>query len=493
LHFLEVLMTTTAVMRKQLFINGEWRDAAGGQTIEVVNPATEEVIAEVASAEQADVDAAVAAARAALDGPWAKLSARERGRLVWRIGEKLMERADDIARLETLHNGKPIFESRQIEVPAAAECFQYYAGWADKIHGETVPVKGNFLTYTLREPVGVVAAIVPWNFPLLLTSWKVAPALACGNTVIIKPASQTPLTALALAEIAHEVGLPPGVLNVVTGPGSQVGQMIVEHPGIDKVAFTGDTSTGKGIMRGSAETLKRITLELGGKSPNIVFPDADLDAAIRGATSGIFYGKGEVCAAGSRLLVDTSIKHEFIEKVAARAKKMAPGDPMDPRTRLGAISSRKQLETDLWYIETAKKEGATLLAGGGRADIGTGKGYFLQPTVFDDVTPGMTIAREEIFGPLLATIEFADVDEAIARANDSNYGLAAAVWTKDIKKAHYVARKLQAGTVWINTYNVYDTAAPFGGYKHSGFGREMSMHALEHYTQVKSVWVDLNI
>ncbi len=486
-------MTTTAVMRKQLFINGEWRDAAGGQTIEVVNPATEEVIAEVASAEQADVDAAVAAARAALDGPWAKLSARERGRLVWRIGEKLMERADDIARLETLHNGKPIFESRQIEVPAAAECFQYYAGWADKIHGETVPVKGNFLTYTLREPVGVVAAIVPWNFPLLLTSWKVAPALACGNTVIIKPASQTPLTALALAEIAHEVGLPPGVLNVVTGPGSQVGQMIVEHPGIDKVAFTGDTSTGKGIMRGSAETLKRITLELGGKSPNIVFPDADLDAAIRGATSGIFYGKGEVCAAGSRLLVDTSIKHEFIEKVAARAKKMAPGDPMDPRTRLGAISSRKQLETDLWYIETAKKEGATLLAGGGRADIGTGKGYFLQPTVFDDVTPGMTIAREEIFGPVLATIEFADVDEAIARANDSNYGLAAAVWTKDIKKAHYVARKLQAGTVWINTYNVYDTAAPFGGYKHSGFGREMSMHALEHYTQVKSVWVDLNI
>ena len=484
-------MTTTAVMRKQLFINGEWRDAAGGQTIEVVNPATEEVIAEVASAEQADVDAAVAAARAALDGPWAKLSARERGRLVWRIGEKLMERADDIARLETLHNGKPIFESRQIEVPAAAECFQYYAGWADKIHGETVPVKGNFLTYTLREPVGVVAAIVPWNFPLLLTSWKVAPALACGNTVIIKPASQTPLTALALAEIAHEVGLPPGVLNVVTGPGSQVGQMIVEHPGIDKVAFTGDTSTGKGIMRGSAETLKRITLELGGKSPNIVFPDADLDAAIRGATSGIFYGKGEVCAAGSRLLVDTSIKHEFIEKVAARAKKMAPGDPMDPRTRLGAISSRKQLETDLWYIETAKKEGATLLAGGGRADIGTGKGYFLQPTVFDDVTPGMTIAREEIFGPVLATIEFADVDEAIARANDSNYGLAAAVWTKDIKKAHYVARKLQAGTVWINTYNVYDTAAPFGGYKQSGFGREMGRHALEHYTQVKSVFVDL--
>ena len=485
-------MATTTVMHKQLFINGEWRDAVSGRTIEVVNPATEEVIAAVASAGPADVDAAVAAARAALDGPWGKLSARERGRLIWKIGERLMEMADEIARLETLHNGKPIFESRQIEIPAAAECFQYYAGWADKIHGETIPVKGNYLTYTLREPVGVVAAIVPWNFPLLLTAWKVAPALACGNTVIIKPASQTPLTALALADIAASVGVPAGVLNVITGPGSEVGRVLVEHPGIDKIAFTGDTSTGREIMRGSAETLKRITLELGGKSPNIVLPDADLEAAVRGATVGIFYGKGEVCAAGSRLLVDKSIKDEFVDKVAARAKKMAPGDPMDPKTRLGAISSKKQLETDLRYIETAKKEGATLVAGGGRADIGTGKGYFLQPTVFANVSPDMTIAREEIFGPVLATIEFADVDEAIARANASNYGLAAAVWTKDIKKAHYVARRLQAGTVWINTYNVYDTAAPFGGYKQSGFGREMSVHALEHYTQVKSVWVDLN-
>ena len=485
-------MTSTTLTRKQLFINGEWRDSAGGRTIEVINPATEEVIAEVASAEQADVDAAVAAARAAFDGPWAKCSARDRGRLLWKIGEKLVERADEIARLETLHNGKPIFESRQIEVPASAECFQYYAGWADKIHGETIPVKGNYLTYTLREPVGVVAAIVPWNFPLLLTSWKVAPALAAGNTVIIKPASQTPLTALALADIVRELGVPPGVVNVVTGPGSTVGQMLVEHRGIDKVAFTGDTSTGRAIMRGSAETLKRITLELGGKSPNIVFPDADLDAALRGATTGIFYGKGEVCAAGSRLLVDKAIKSEFVDKLAARAKKMTPGDPMDPKTRLGAIASKRQLENDLRYIEVAKREGAQLVAGGGRADIGTGKGFFLQPTVFDGVTPQMTIAREEIFGPVLAAIEFADVDEAIARANDSGYGLAAAVWTRDIKKAHYVARKLQAGTVWINTYNVYDTAAPFGGYKQSGFGREMGMHALESYTQVKSVWVDLN-
>ena len=485
-------MTLASVMRKRLFINNEWRDGEGSKTLDVVNPATEEIVAEVASADRADVDAAVRAARAALNGPWSKMSARDRGRLLWRVGDALMERADEIARLETLHNGKPIFESRQIEIPAAAECFQYYAGWADKLHGETIPVRGEYLAYTLREPVGVIAAIVPWNFPLLLTAGKVAPALACGNTVIIKPASQTPLTAIALAEIAAEIGVPPGVLNVITGPGSTVGQMLVEHPGIDKIAFTGDTATGKGIMRGAAETLKKITLELGGKSPNIVFADADLDAAIRGATTGIFYGKGEVCAAGSRLLVDKAVKHEFVDKVAARAKKMVPGDPMDPKTRLGAVASRKQLETDLRYIEVAKKEGAALVAGGARADIGTGKGYFLQPTIFDGVTPDMTIAREEIFGPVLAAIEFGDVDEAIARANDSTYGLAAAVWTRDIKKAHHVARCLQAGTVWINTYNVYDTAAPFGGYKQSGFGREMSVHALEHYTQLKTVWVDLN-
>jgi acyl-CoA reductase-like NAD-dependent aldehyde dehydrogenase len=476
----------------KLYINGEWRLAETGQLIDVINPATEEVIASVASAGSGDVDAAVAAARAALEGPWSRLPARERGRIIWQIGERLMARADEIARLETLHNGKPISESRSIEIPAAAECFQYYAGWADKIHGETIPVKGAYLTYSLREPVGVVAAIVPWNFPLLLTAWKVAPALACGNTVIVKPATQTPLTALALAEVAAEVGLPPGVLNVLTGPGSSIGAALVAHPGIDKIAFTGDTGTGKGIMRNSAETLKRITLELGGKSPNIVFPDADIEAAVRGATTGIFYGKGEVCAAGSRLLVDRRIKDEFIDKVSARAKKMAPGDPMDPKTRFGAISSRKQMETVLRYIDIGKREGASLVAGGSRTDIGTGKGYFVQPTVFANVEPSMTIAREEIFGPVLATIDFADVDEAIARANDSEYGLAAAVWTRDIKKAHYVAHRLQAGTVWVNTYNIYDTAASFGGYKRSGFGREMGVHALEHYTQLKTVWIDLN-
>ena len=486
-------MATTAVDRNKLFINNEWRDAAGGATMDVVNPATEEICAAVASADARDLDAAVAAARAALTGPWGQMSARERGRLVRKLGERLMERADDVSRLETLHNGKPISESRHIEIPAAAECFEYYGGWSDKVMGETIPVKGNYLNYTLREPLGVCAAIVPWNFPLLIAVWKIAPALACGNTIIVKPASQTPLTALALGEIALEVGLPPGVLNVLTGPGAKLGQAIVEHPGIDKIAFTGDTSTGKAIMKGAADTLKKITLELGGKSPNIVLADADMEAAIRGATIGIFYGKGEVCAAGSRLLVDKSIKHEFIDKLAARAKKMVAGDPMDPKTRFGALSSKKQMETVLRYVESGKREGATLVAGGARADIGTGKGYFVQPTVFADVTPEMTISREEIFGPVLAAIEFADLDEAIAVANDSPYGLAAGVWTRDIKKAHYVARRLQAGTVWINTYNVYDTAAPFGGYKQSGFGREMSAHALEHYTQVKSVWVDLNL
>ncbi|MFI5177349.1 MAG: aldehyde dehydrogenase family protein [Vicinamibacterales bacterium] len=476
---------------KQLLIGGEWRDAAGGRTMPVVNPATEEVIADVASASNEDVDAAVAAARAALAGPWGRLPARERGRLLWKLGERLTERIDDLARLETLHNGKPITESRHIELPMAVECLQYFAGWADKVHGETVPVKAQALVYTLREPLGVVACIVPWNFPLLLAMWKVAPALATGNVVILKPASQTPLTALALGQLALDVGIPPGVLNVITGRGSDVGDAIVRHPGIDKIAFTGDTSTGRGIMRGAADTVKHLTLELGGKSPNIVFPDADLDAAVRGATTGIFYGKGEVCAAGSRLLVDRSIKDQFIARVAERTKKMVAGDPLDPKTRLGAVSSKSQLERVLHYVETGKREGATLVAGGSRADIGTGKGYFMQPTVFADVRPEMTIAREEIFGPVLAAIEFADVDDAIARANDSIYGLAAGIWTRDLKKAHYVASKLQAGTVWINTYNVYDTAAAFGGYKQSGVGREMSVHALDYYTQVKTVWVDL--
>jgi aldehyde dehydrogenase (NAD+) len=479
-----------AEINGQLFIDGGWRD--GAARLAVINPATEESLGSVVAAGPQDVDAAVASARAALRGPWGALSARDRGRFLSNISRRILERLDEFARLETLHNGKPIFESRQIEIPAAAECFEYYAGWADKIQGETIPVKGNYLAYTLREPVGVVAAIVPWNFPLLLTAWKVAPALACGNTVVIKPATQTPLTALALAEVALEVGIPPGVINVVTGRGSEIGDYLVAHPGIDKITFTGDTSTGKTVMRNAATSVKSVTLELGGKSPNIVFADADLDAAVRGATTGIFYGKGEVCAAGSRLLVESRIKDEFVERVAERSRKLRPADPLDPKTRLGSLVSRAQMERVLRYVEVGTHEGATLVAGGRRYDIGTGKGFFVEPTVFADVTPAMTIAREEIFGPVLAVIEFADVDEAIAKANNCEYGLAAGIWTRDIKKAHRVARQLQAGTVWINTYNVYDTAAPFGGYKQSGFGREMGMHALSHYTQTKTVWVDLN-
>ncbi len=485
-------MAPAAIEDKQLFIGGGWRASAGAR-IDVVDPATEEVIARVPSATEEDVEAAVRAARAALGGPWGEMSARARGRLIWTLAERLLERADEVARLETRQNGKPIRESRDIDLPAAVECLQYYAGWADKVHGATLPVTGPYLTYTLREPVGVVAAIVPWNFPLLLAVWKIAPALACGNTVIVKPATQTPLTALALADVAREVGLPPGVLNVVTGPGATVGAMLVRHPGVDKIAFTGDTATGRAIMRGAADTLKLITLELGGKSPNIVLADADLEAAVRGATTGIFYGKGEVCAAGSRLLVDRAIKPALLEQLVARTKKLVPGDPLDPKTRLGAIASKTQLERVLGYVEAGRREGATLVTGGRRADIGTGRGYFMEPTVFDGVRPDMTIAREEIFGPVLATIEFDDLDEAIARANETIYGLAAAVWTRDVKKAHYVARRLNAGTVWVNTYNVYDAAAPFGGYKQSGFGRELGAYALEHYTQVKTVWVDVKL
>src|SRR6476469_9274037 len=374
----------------RLLINGQWTD--GEKKFDTVNPATGEVLTQVVEASPEAVDRAVAAARKAFEdrsGPWRKMSASERGRLIWRLADLVEKHIDELAELETLDNGKPIVESRYVDMPMVVDVLRYYAGWATKIHGETVNSFETAFTYTLREPVGIVGLIIPWNFPLLLASWKLGPALACGNTVILKPAAETPLTALALGEIAVEIGLPPGVLNVLTAPGAAVGEALVAHPGIDKVAFTGGTATGKKIMRAAADTLKRITLELGGKSPNIVLADADLDAALRGATTGIFYGKGEVCAAGSRLLVDSSIKSEFMDKLAARAKKMVAGDPLDPKTRYGSLASRKQLETVQRYVETAKQEGASLVAGGGRADIGTGKGYFFQPTVFDNVTPEM--------------------------------------------------------------------------------------------------------
>ena len=473
----------------RLFIGGEWQDAESGKTFEVIDPARAEVVTEVAEADAADMDRAVRAARAAFEGDWRRMMPRQRGRLMWKLAERLEERKDEIALVETLNNGKPLFESG-IDVAMAIQTYEYYAGWATKIEGETIPVSVPYqFNYTLREPIGVVGAIVPWNFPLNLASWKVAPALAAGCTVILKPASETPLTALLLADAAAEVGFPPGVLNVVPGHGRTAGEALVAHPGVDKIAFTGSTAVGQHIARVAVDTVKRVSLELGGKSPNIVFADADLPAAAKGALNGIFYGKGEVCAAGSRLLVEESAHEQLVGMVAEGADAMKVGDPLEKGTRIGAVVSEQQMETVLGYIQKGVEEGARLVAGGGRADIEPG--YFVKPTVFDDVTSDMTIAREEIFGPVLATLTFDGVEEAIELANDSMYGLAAAVWTSDVKKAHYVASRLKAGTVWINTYNLYDPASPFGGYKESGYGRDLGRHALEQYTQVKSVWVNL--
>jgi acyl-CoA reductase-like NAD-dependent aldehyde dehydrogenase len=486
-------MATTPTVQIQpgkLFIGGKWVEAA--KTFPTVNPATGEVITQLAEAGEAEVEAAVRAARAALeDGPWAQMSAADRGKLLWRLADLIEKNIDEFAYLETIDNGKPIFESRYVDIPMVIEVFQYYAGWATKVHGETIPVRGPFFNYTLREPVGVVAAIVPWNFPLLLASWKIAPALACGNTVIYKPAQLTSLTALKFAEICQQAGVPDGVVNVLTGKGSVVGMGLVKHPGVDKIALTGSTETGKAVMRAGADTLKRITLELGGKSPNIVLDDADLDAAVKGAYNGIFYGKGEVCAAGSRLFVDKKLHDDFMQKLIDRTKKLQPADPLNPKTRLGAIVSEDQMNKVLEYVEVGKKEGAKLVTGGERARVGDAKGCFILPTIFDGVTNNMTIAQEEIFGPVLAAIEFKDLDEVIREANNNPYGLAAAVWTRDIRKGHYVAHRLKAGTVWINAYNVYDPAAPFGGYKSSGIGRELGPYALEHYTQIKNVMVNL--
>ncbi|HEX6064576.1 MAG TPA: aldehyde dehydrogenase family protein, partial [Longimicrobiales bacterium] len=452
-----------------------------------------DVISEIAAADKADINAAVAAARTAFeDKKWHDMDAADRGVVLWKIADAIEARAEHLVRLEVTNNGKPLREA-QIDIKQAIDAFRYYAGWTTKMAGDTLPVSGNVLNYTLREPVGVVGAIIPWNFPLLMAAWKVAPALACGNTVVLKPAEQTPLTALELAAIAQEAGLPPGVLNVVPGLGEQAGAALVRHPDVDKIAFTGSTQVGKLIMREAAESLKKVSLELGGKSPNIIFEDADLDAAVRGSFSAIYYNTGQTCTAGSRLLVHESLKDEVVAKLAERAKKMTPGDPMDPKTRLGPVISQEQMDRVLGYIKKGTDEGAHIVAGGTRLPYnGEERGYWIAPTIFDDVKPDACIAQEEIFGPVLAVVTFRDEEEAIAIANNTIYGLAAGIWTNSVKRAHRVAKRLEAGTVWINTYHPLDAASPFGGYKQSGSGRELGANALDLYTQIKSVWVDLS-
>jgi aldehyde dehydrogenase (NAD+) len=473
----------------KLFINGRWVDSVSGKTFDTLNPATEKVITSVAEGDSADIDLAVAAAREAFEnGPWKKTDARDRGRILLKIAGLIERNKDELALLDTLDNGKPINETTNADIPLVIDCFLYYAGWADKIHGETIPVRGDFFNYTLREPVGVVGQIIPWNFPLLMAAWKIAPALACGNTIVLKPAEQTPLSALRLGEICQEAGLPDGVLNIVTGYGPTAGAALAEHMDVDKIAFTGGSATGRIIMQAASKNLKRISLELGGKSPNIVFADSDVDSAVDGAMTGIFFNQGEVCCAGSRLFIEKSIHEEFIDKLSNKAANMRVGNPEDTGTQMGAQVSKEQFDKILGYIETGKQEGAKLVTGGERCGE---RGYFIKPTIFDAVDNNMRIAKEEIFGPVVSAITFDDVSEVVKQGNLSIYGLAAAVWTKDIKKAHRLARDLKAGTIWINTYNAFDAASPFGGFKQSGFGRELGVHALELYTHVKSVWINL--
>jgi len=477
-------------VRADCWIGGAWVPAGSGRRFPVINPATEAVLADVAEGGEPEVDAAVQAARACLESDaWRGLAPRQRGAMLARAADILTGRLAEFAELETRQNGKVLFESK-IEVAMSADVLRYFGGWADKITGDTLPVSGDFFTYTLKEAVGVVGAITPWNFPLNLAVWKFAPALAAGCTVVSKPPSEAPLTILLFAEVLAAAGFPPGAFNVVPGGGAGAGNALVRHPGVDKISFTGSTAVGQHVMREAAGTVKRVTLELGGKSPNIIFADADIPSAIKGAQNGIFYSKGEVCAAGSRLLVERPVHDQVVSELAARAKKLTHGDPLDKNTRMGAVVSKQQQETVLGYIAKGKAEGASLVAGGNAAQV-NGKGWFVEATVFDAVRPEMTIAREEIFGPVLAVMSFDDVEQAVALGNQSLYGLAAGIWTRDIRKAHRVARAIKAGTVWINTYNSYDAAAPFGGYKASGFGRDLGREALDGYLETKTVWVAL--
>ncbi len=480
--------TKTAVRGPtKLLINGEWVAPASGKYYDDPNPSTGETVATVAEGSAEDIDRAVKAARAAFEGPWSKMHPADRGKLVYKLGELVRTHARELAEIDAIDAGKPVTNSLRVDIPAAIDCFEYYAGWADKVHGETVPVRGPHFTYLLRQPVGVVGQIIPWNFPVMMAAWKLAPALATGNTVILKPAEQSPLSALRLGELCLEAGLPPGVVNIVTGFG-ETGAALVEHPDVDKIAFTGSPEVGRIIMRASAGTLKKVSLELGGKSPNVILADADMDAAIRGASGGVFFNQGEVCSAGSRIIVEQGIYDEFVHGLGERTKSIRVGDPLDEETYMGPVVSEEQFDRVMSYIEIGQGEGAKLITGGSR--IGD-KGYFVQPTIFADVNNRMRIAQEEIFGPVASVIPVKDLDEAISVANDTCYGLAAAVWTRDVGRAHEAAHRLKAGTVWVNTYGATDTRSPWGGFRDSGFGRELGRQALDLYTESKAVWIAL--
>ena len=485
-----VIEPKVKVSATKLLINGKWVDAASGKTFPTINPSTGEVITQVAEADAADVDKAVAAARAAFEkGAWRKMSASARGVLMNKLADLIEKHAEELAELESLDNGKPYQVALAADLPLTIACYRYYAGWADKIQGKTIPVQGRYFTYTKHEPVGVVGQIIPWNFPLVMATLKLGPALATGCTVVLKPAEQTPLTALRVGELILEAGFPDGVVNVLPGYGPTAGAAISRHMDVDKVAFTGSTEVGHLIMRAAADSnLKRVTLELGGKSPNIVFADADMDKAIEGAHFALFFNQGQCCCAGSRLFVEEKCYDEFVEKSVARAKRRTVGNPFDKNTEQGPQVDQEQFNKVMGYIEAGKKDKAKLVAGGNR--VGD-KGYFIEPTVFADVQDNMRIAQEEIFGPVMSILKFKDVSEVVERANKSLYGLAAAVWTQDITKAHAIADGVRAGTVWVNCYDVFDAAAPFGGFKQSGLGRELGEYGLANYTEVKTVTVKL--
>jgi aldehyde dehydrogenase (NAD+) len=481
---------SVATTATKLLINNRWVNSESGKTFATINPATGEEICQVAEADAADVEKAVRAARQAFErGPWRKMAAAQRGLLLNRLADLIEKHADELAQLESLDNGKPVAVARAADLPLTIACYRYYAGWADKIQGKTIPIGGDYFCYTRLEPVGVVGQIIPWNFPLLMQAWKLGPALATGNTVVMKPAEQTPLTALRVGELIVEAGFPEGVVNLLPGYGPTAGAAIANHMDVDKVAFTGSTEVGHLIMEAAAKTnLKRVTLELGGKSPNIVFADADMDQAIEGSHFALFFNQGQCCCAGSRLFVEEKAYDEFVERSAARARKRTVGDPFDSGTEQGPQVDQAQFDKVMGYIDAGKRQGAKLVCGGNR--VGD-RGYFIEPTVFADVQDNMTIAQEEIFGPVQSIIKFRSIEEVVDRANNTMYGLAAAVWTRDIGKAHAIANNVRAGTVWVNCYDVFDAAAPFGGFKQSGMGRELGEYGLQQYTEVKTVTVKM--